>query len=368
MRSRATASLWAATVYPAVLMLLTACPPGSMSVGSPDGSAALDAGDPLADAGSGVFQDAGPDGGPPGPIVLIFSGQSNMVGAWSFIDDGGAVPRPAFPGGLTAWLADIYRTVADPQHDVTTVSTFDTFIKVDDLVQHHVDCHSDAGCFGTELPVLDALARAGTLGTRPVVIVKAAISGSPIRFWCRDCLGTDGGPSRIGVAAFDYGAKLRTELEDLRGALPGAEFAGLFWFQGESDAVEYARAGARYQANLAQLISELRTAAGAPSMPIFIAEVSTKNERNDPSLSSAAAEANIAATLGPTGPADIASIRTQQRAAHQPDAGLFVADTDTLWRRDFWHLTAGTQFVLGECWAEQLRLQRAGQAAGVSCP
>ncbi len=56
---------------------------------------------------------------------------------------------------------------------------------------------------------------------------------------------------------------------------PGAEIAGFFWLQGESDAIS--SGAADYYANLTNLIARVRADFGVPNLPVVIAKISPGN-------------------------------------------------------------------------------------------
>lgn len=100
---------------------------------------------------------------------------------------------------------------------------------------------------------------------------------------------------------------------------PGAQIAGFFWLQGESDALS-APYSAAYQANLSALINKVRTDFSVPTLPVVIAKI----HPGHPTWNYGTIWA------GTNGPSQIAAVRNAQTALANPANKIATVETSDL--------------------------------------
>ncbi len=100
---------------------------------------------------------------------------------------------------------------------------------------------------------------------------------------------------------------------------------GFVWFQGESDALDQAKANA-YEANLTAFFAGIRSRFNTPELPIVMCKIA----------------------YAYTPPAYLSTVQAAQQAVADNDSNIEIIDTSGLARRDSVHLKADSTFTLGQ--------------------
>jgi hypothetical protein len=157
------------------------------------------------------------------PAIWLAIGQSNLENA--------SAGWPTAPGAAQVRVRR--RDYQTPSGDIpswTSLADLGTFPAV-------------PGAFGMEL--------AARLGTGPLFVQANAVSGSPLSCW------TPGAPCYEN---------------QVRPFIPGVK--GIIWWQGESDAGDFASAGT-YETRLRSVFAAFRQQAGSPNVPIVLVTLQT---------------------------------------------------------------------------------------------
>ena len=230
------------------------------------------------------------DNNPDGVQVFILAGQSNMVGHGK-AEDGNSGPGTI---GCLRYLAvndalypevDYSRLLVDPSNPATSAWKTRTDVKVwwrdSDLEATRAVIKGDLKIgysqsrnptwygpeYGFGWAVGEALAK-------PVLIIKTAWGGKSLHTEFRppSAVAKRGGvvgPYYTGMIEYarDCLTNLGTEFPEFAGM--GYRIAGFGWHQGWNDRVD-ATASANYEANLVDLINDLRAEFGNPGLPVSI--------------------------------------------------------------------------------------------------
>lgn len=206
--------------------------------------------------------------------LLVLAGQSNAVGNGTQSEglDGtryGSSADIAF----RYWIR-IADAAATPHTSGGGWTTMGPVITGSTQTPYNHDTTAPIGGFGPEVVLARTLADTPGVGT--VAVVKVAVGGTEMG---------DGGDA-TGKDWWQVGgnlhARLRAEIDaalaDFAVRGEAVEWAGFFWMQGESDArkdgnVDRTANALAYEANLTELITDLRTAYGVPQLPVVIGRV-----------------------------------------------------------------------------------------------
>ena len=184
---------------------------------------------------------------PPLPL-LVFAGQSNMIGWLSNVADLTAEQQLAQPQVLFYGPNENGHTWASLAPPTVLTNSFGV--------------NSNVG-FGPELSTGQRLI--GFPGFDLVAEVKLAESGTDLDYWWKP-----GNPTYNRMVARVNAAK-----STLQAAYPGRTvyIAGFFWMQGESDALNINDAAVNYAAHLTDFIEAVRTAFGDANLPFVLGQI-----------------------------------------------------------------------------------------------
>jgi hypothetical protein len=169
------------------------------------------------------------------------------------------------------------------------------------------------------------------------VVFKYAIGGTTMAQWLPEYV-DNGGVVHTNASALytDLLAALAPVL-----AVHGGEVRGIFWMQGESDAIDanYASFGAAHGDNLRRLISRFRTDVAAATTPFVLGRIYDFDARANGAVS----------TQG-----QFDAVRTAQVTVATTTTNTYWVDTDAFILNDVWHFNAVSQLSFGRCLASAL--------------
>lgn len=203
--------------------------------------------------------------------VFIISGQSNALGQGRIVHLNALVADPACCNEFRDTLMEngAYKTLPNVYMD---------FFNTRGLLQMGSARYTGGGKFGPEMMLGYTLNQAIN---EPILIIKVAFGGSYLSREFRPP--SSGLGEACGYSTSDIGGRYRTlvsqvtsTLADISSIIPGAtvgnyELAGLFWFQGWNDHLEWTSVY-EYEDNLANLIRDWRSDLGAPDMKVVVGE------------------------------------------------------------------------------------------------
>lgn len=206
----------------------------------------------------------------PTPLpLLVFAGQSNMIGWLSNVADLSPAQQQPQPNVL----------FYGPNENGSTWGS----LTPPTVLTNSFGVNSNVG-FGPEISTGQALTAFPGFGL--VAEVKLAESGTDLDYWWKP-----GNPSYNRMMARVAAAKAALALAHPDKAV---YIAGFFWMQGEQDALNVGDAATRYEDNLTDLIAALRAAWSEPDLPVVIGQI--LGGHHEAGLVRAA-QANVAATV-----------------------------------------------------------------------
>jgi len=255
------------------------------------------------------------------PIVFILSGQSNMLG---IVEAGNTIPSNLFivPDNVK------YYNVHSWDNELRSYDSLDAQIYING-VPH----------FGPEISLVHKFAE--NYPDREIIVIKFAVGGTTIHHWNPDYSevqsilpGLYPGAGELSHYERLY-EKLITNIRSVVGEYPSVEYGGIFWLQGESDAIF---GNDNFLALTRDMVENLRSDLGDDDIPFIVGKI-------NPGISSC----SWSSWYGTDVSQGISNIRAQQELMRTQIGNTYVIDTKNLScpGNDIIHFNQHSQVLLG---------------------